>query len=472
MPTQLDLATAPPTRQAALRFLFGRIDYERIVSVPYGVRAFKLQRMHELLERLDNPHRSLPIVHVAGTKGKGSTAAMIGAVLVAAGYRTGLFTSPHLNRIEERMAVDGEPCSAGEFVELVDYLRPAVEAMDAAAERSGDVSVSPTFFEITTAMALLQFARRHVDAAVLEVGLGGRLDSTNACTPRVSVITSISFDHTRQLGNTLAAIAREKAGIIKPAVPVVSGVTQPEARHVIRQVCRQHDCRLTELGADFDYDYEPPRHLERAAAGGRLSFRHRDKKASTGHDDLHLALLGRHQAANASVALAALAELTRIGWTIPRQAVHDGLAEVRFPARCELLARRPAVILDGAHNGASVDALLDVLAESFTPRRRLLVFAATQEKDAQGMLSRLVDQFDEVILTRYVENPRAVPPEQLAALLAKSSRLPREISPSPADAWDRAVARAGPDDLICVTGSLFLAAEIRQLILRTKGIGD
>jgi len=467
-------------REAALRFLLSRIDYERARNVPYRPREFKLQRMRELLERLDNPQLGLPIVHVAGTKGKGSTAAMIGAALTAAGCRTGVFTSPHLERIDRRIAVDGRPCSGEELVAMVERVRPATETMDRAASETGADEIGPTYFELTTAMALLHFARGKVDAAVLEVGLGGRLDSTNVCTPRLSIITSISFDHTRQLGNTLRSIAREKAGIIKPGVPVVSGVIEEEPREVIREVCRRRGCRLVELGVDFDFTYHPPRHLERAPAAGRLDFHyplstiHYPLSAvhyplSTIHYPLStihypLALLGRHQAANAAVAVAALAELRRAGWQIPEVAVRAGLAKAACPARVELVARRPAIVLDAAHNPASIDALLRVLEESFSPGRRLLVFAATEGKDVRGMLDRLLGRFDEVILTRYLTNPRAVPPEELAGLAAELTGRRYAVCSEPADAFDAIRESAGPDDLICITGSFFIAAEIRHLL--------
>jgi dihydrofolate synthase/folylpolyglutamate synthase len=449
--------------EAARKFLFARIDYERARNVPYRAREFKLARMRELLDRIGNPHRPLPTLHVAGTKGKGSTAAMIGAVLTAAGFRTGVFSSPHLDRLEERLAIDGRPCSAAELVELIERLIPPVTAMDQAA--AGDpLDDGPTYFEIVTAMALLHFARRRVQSAVLEVGLGGRLDSTNVCRPLVSAITSISLDHTKQLGNTLEAIAREKAGIIKPHVPVVSGVTDAGPRQVIRQICGQKGCRLVELGVDFDFAYHPPRKLETAPALGKVDFRWSSREGDYHLRGVPLALLGRHQAANAAVALAVLAELRRIGWTIPDEAVRVGLAELRWPARVELVARQPALVVDSAHNPASVDALIETLDESFSARRRLLVFATTYDKDVRGMLQRLVPAFDHLILTRYLSNPRAVPPEELAAVAAKISQRPSRVCRDPAEAWQLVCALAEPDDLICVTGSFFLAAEIRQLI--------
>jgi dihydrofolate synthase / folylpolyglutamate synthase len=244
-------------RQAAIDWLMGRINYERVSVIPYQERQLKLDRMRQLLTRLGQPDAGMKIIHVAGTKGKGSTSAMMAAMLTAAGYRTGVFSSPHLERIEERFSVDGEPCSAEELVSLVDRMRPIVAAMDEEAAAEGDPADGPTYFEVTTAMALVHFVERQVDAAVLEVGLGGRLDSTNVCLPAVSVITSISLDHTKQLGNTLAAIAREKAGIIKPGVPVVCGVTEAEPQAVIAAIAREHGCRLIQLENDFGFEYSP-----------------------------------------------------------------------------------------------------------------------------------------------------------------------------------------------------------------------
>lgn len=456
----------PTERKTSLAFLFDRIDYERARNVPYRPQEFRLERMRQLLARLGNPHERLAVVHVAGTKGKGSTAAMIAAVLTASGHRTGLFTSPHLEQIEQRWKVDGRPGAEEETVELLAQIRPAVEQMDRWAATAGPDEIGPTYFEITTAMALLHFVRQKVDAAVLEVGLGGRLDSTNVCRPCVSVITSISLDHTRQLGTTLESIAHEKAGIVKPGVPVVSGVVDPGPRDVIRQVCRCQGSRLIERGTDFDFRYEPPRQLERYEAAGKLDFKMTTPQRTCEHRNLALGLLGRHQAANAAVALAVLDELCRAGWRIPQEAVRAGLARVSLPARLELLQRRPAVLLDVAHNVASVDALLDVLDESFSAGRRWLIFAATEEKDVRGMLARLLPRFDEVVVTRYLNNPRGVPTGDLQRLAAELTghRLPGFARP--ADAWRHVRERVSCEDLVCVTGSFFLAAELRGEIAR------
>ena len=474
--TDRDLAVR---RDAALQFLLKRVNYEQAVSMAYQESRFKLDRMRELLARLGNPHLDFPIVHVAGTKGKGSTSVMLGAVLTAAGYRTGVFTSPHLERMEERLAVDGSPCSSRELVELIEQIRPVVESMDRESPKGDPAGNSPTYFEINTAMALLHFRARRVAAAVLEVGLGGRLDSTNVCLPRVSVITSISLDHTQQLGDTLELIAREKAGIIKPGVPVVSGVRGEGARAVIHAVCRERAASLTEIDTDFTFAYTPPQHLEVQPSQGRLDFFWQREPAGCAYRDLCISLPGRHQAANAAVALAVLAQLQNDGWHIPEAAIRQGLANLRWPARVEVVARRPAIVVDAAHNAASIAALLETLDESFTVGRRLLLFATTREKDLRGMLEQLLNKvlnkgvgshystggrFDEIVFTRYLDNPRAVPPEELAALALELTGQHFPVYATPTAAWSELVKRATPNDLICVTGSFFIAAEIRRLI--------
>ncbi|MEX0714778.1 MAG: folylpolyglutamate synthase/dihydrofolate synthase family protein [Pirellulales bacterium] len=454
----LDDAFACRERDRALDFLYSRIDYERSLNIPYGEREFKLDRMWALLARLGNPQSGLKVVHVAGTKGKGSASAMLAAVLTAAGYRTGLYSSPHLERLEERLAVDGQPCPGVELVKLVDELRPIVAGLDRQGAASWPHESGPTYFELTTAMALVHFARRRVDAAVLEVGLGGRLDSTNVCQPCVSVITSISFDHMKQLGDTLAQIAREKAGIIKPGVPVVSGVVDEAPREAIQEVCRRQGSRLIQAGRDFAFSYRPPRHLERGPGQGSLDYQGPRRR----YDDLRMALLGRHQASNAATVLAVLEELEEQGLLLPEGAIRSGLAEVRWPARVEVVGRWPTIVVDAAHNVASVEALLATLDESFSACRRVLVFATTQEKQVAEMLALLLPRFDRVIFTRYQNNPRAFPPDELVRLAGGLTERPWSVCPDPASAWDEVHRTAGVDDLVCITGSFFIASEMRR----------
>lgn len=476
------MTTKPPplTRDAALEYLLERIDYERVPRFPYRAQTLKLARMHELLDRLDNPHRRYPIVHVAGTKGKGSTSSMIASILAAAGYRTGLYTSPHLDRVEERMMVDGQPSSGDEFAALIDRVRQAVDPMDRLAGNNGTHEQGPTYFEITTAAAMLHFARRQVDVAVLEVGLGGRLDSTNVCQPEVAVITSISFDHMRQLGNTLAAIAGEKAGIIKTGIPVVSGVVDQEPAEVIRQRAAGLDCPYFEIGRDFHLEYRGIQWVsspsESPLGCGRLAtcldYREPAERGDLELPDLEIGLLGKHQAANAAVAIATVCRLQQQGWNIPAQAIRRGLVQVRVPARTEVIQSQPPVILDAAHNVASIQALVEVLDEAFgDTRARILIFATSRDKDLAGMLRCLLPKFSTIILTRYLNNPRCVDlvdlkqEAQMAAAATGVSTGDCQIliEPCPAAAWSAAESLAAPDSVICVSGSFFLAAEIRSL---------
>jgi dihydrofolate synthase/folylpolyglutamate synthase len=348
--------------------------------------------------------------------------------------------------------------------------------MDAIAERAAEIG--PTYFELTTALAWLHFVERAVDVAVLEVGMGGRLDSTNVCQPVVTVVTNISFDHTKQLGNTLALIAGEKAGILKPGVPAISGVLTDEPRQVIERVAREQGCRLVQLGRDFEYVYRAPLQVDRSAlddstAMPRIDFNFRAEGQACQVEGLALGLLGQHQGANAALALAVWQELVRLGWRLPEEAVRRGLAEVRWPARIELVRRRPAIIVDSAHNVASITALLETLAESFAARRRVLIFATTRDKDLRGMLRLLLPAFETVVFTRYENNPRGVPPEELLALARelniRESSLgtsPPEpiVAPTPAAAWAVVRDRLGPDDLLCITGSFFIAAELRTAV--------
>ncbi len=262
---------------------------------------------------------------------------------------------------------------------------------------------------------LLYFARYQAQAAVLEVGLGGRLDSTNVCLPEVSVVTSISYDHMRQLGNTLAEIAFEKAGIIKPGVPVVSGVTADEPREVIERVCAERGSPLVQLERDFNYHYHPPHVDDHYASGGRMDF----SMASPAYQNVQLGMLGRHQRSTRAVALATIAQLQSRGWKIAESHIRSGLGHARSAARVEVINRKPTIILDAAHNEASVAALLQTLDESFAAQPRILIFATTQDKAVREMMALLVPRFERILLTRYGNNPRGVPVEELLQIAAE-----------------------------------------------------
>lgn len=459
--------------ERASEFLLGRINYERITEPPYGERHMKLDRMRELLMRLGNPDAGLPIVHVAGTKGKGSTSAMIAGILQAAGYETGLFTSPHLERIEERFVVNGLLCPSDELVALVEQLRPIVEQMDRRAEAEG--LLGPTYFELTTAIALMFFAQRKVDIAVLEVGLGGRLDATNVCQSAITVITSISLDHTKQLGSTVEEIAAEKAGIIKPGVPVLCGPLEPGPRRVIAEIARQHGSRMIEAGRDFQYTYQPPKNFEKRERLGRLDF-----SGDLGSEDAELSkiplrMLGEHQAENAALTIAIMARLRKQGWSISSAAVRETFAKLVLPGRIELVQRQPAVVLDVAHNVAAVEALVGVITTCFSCQHRILVLAATKDKDVHGIVRVLVPHFQRIIVTEYRNSLRAVETEKLGQLVREElAKLDGDAvvieNAFPHEAWrlarEMAQSQGSPvDQLICITGSFFIAAELRQALL-------
>ncbi len=448
MPIPESPAASSPSRDA-LAFWYSRVDYERRQPNPGDLT---LDRMRALLRLCGDPQDKLRIVHVAGSKGKGSTSAMLAAVLGRAGYRTGLFTSPHLCRVEERIQVDGRPITPEELTTLLEDVRAALAPTRGRLE--------PTFFEIATALGFLHFRRRRTEAAVVEVGLGGRFDSTNVCVPAVSVITSISFDHTQLLGDRLASIAREKAGIVKPGRPVVSGATAPEARAVIEAVCRERRAPLRELGADFRYEYTPGRVTRDDFRRPRVRVR----TARRAWPEMELGLLGDHQAANAALVVSCVEALHAEGWHVPDAAVAAGLADVSWPARMEVLRRRPFVVLDCAHNVASAEALVETLTTTFPPGRRWLVFAGSGDKDLTGMLRVLAPHFAHAFLTRYASNPRGLPAEELAEVLRLGADLSHTVHATPAEALRAALARAGPDDLVCVTGSVFLAGELRPLL--------
>jgi dihydrofolate synthase/folylpolyglutamate synthase len=450
-------------RTSALEFLFSRINYERTTQIPYRTGGLKLERMQALLGLVGDPHLSLPIVHIAGTKGKGSTATMVARILQSAGYRTGLYTSPHLERLEERFVVNGQLCSEQEFVQLAADLQIATNRLEARDPQNR----CPTFFEITTAMGLLHFARSRAEAVVLEVGLGGRLDSTNVCRPRLCVITSISFDHVKQLGNTLYAIAREKAGIIKPGVPVVSSVCEDEPREAIEQVAELNQAPLFQRGREFDYEVR----VNSAADNMQVTYREPANEARYELGPLPVGMLGEHQAANAATAIAVMRKLQQQSFRVDEEAIRSGLLHAKSPARIEVVQQRPTVILDVAHNLASIAALLEALDQRFPKSalqkqsRRILVFASSRDKDPTGMLRLLLPKFDHAIVTKYVNNPRAVEPGELCGMAQSlGCETPVESAPEPNAAWQRARNLAESNDLICITGSFFLAAELGPLL--------
>ena len=430
--------------QSALDFLYSFVDYETSHQ-PRSPVNYDLRRMDELLERLGNPHFRARTVHIAGTKGKGSTAAMVASVLTAAGYCTGLYTSPHLIDIRERMRVDGRLISRAELIKLVVRLKPEVEAVNA----KGDYGKLTTF-ELLTALGFMYFAHAQAEFQVVEVGLGGRLDATNVIRPEVCAITTLGMDHTDVLGNTLAKIASEKAGIIKPNVPVVSARLVPEAAEVIEMFCRRNDARLILVGRDITYtDQGEEDGVQALEIKGRL-----------GAYEVAFPLRGRFQQENAAVAVGILEVLTERGYRVGPKDIALGLQKVRWPGRFQVLRTRPVVVVDGAHNPQAARELRLAIADFLAgrkPGRRILVIGMSSDKDYEGIAGELALLFNSVIATRS-RHPRALATSILASEFIRRG-CEVDTTDSVAEALCRAVQLAQNDDFVCATGSLFIVGE-------------
>jgi dihydrofolate synthase/folylpolyglutamate synthase len=433
------------TYDEALAYLRQFVNYETRQRLTYDPEHFNVRTFEEFLQSLGAPHRAFPSVLIAGSKGKGSTAAMVAAMLSQAGLRTGLFSKPHLVTIRERTQINRQSISEADFAELVTELQHHINT----AGKNPEVRFR-TFFELTTALSFLYFARQQVDIAVVEVGLGGRLDTTNVLTPQVAVLTPIGFEHTHILGDTLAAIAGEKAGIIKPHSTVVSAPQAPEVVEVFEKRCQSQHATLYLAARDFHWQV-----VESTADGNRLHF----SGLGLHLDDVQVTLAGRHQASNAAVALAVAAQLRQQGWSLPDAALRQGLATVRWEARLEILGRAPWVVLDAAHTIESIACLRQALTEIFPHQRLILVLGMAADKKVADIVATLAPIAHDVIVTRF-SNPRAYDPQRLAELL-QSYGLPVDIAPDPAAALALARQRATPADLICVTGSLLLLGELK-----------
>lgn len=437
-----------------LVWLERRVDYERTPPAEPPAAAFGLDRVRRLMGALGNPQDRLRVVHVAGTKGKGSTVAMVAAILEEAGHRTGRFMSPHVHSLGERICVDGDAIRPDDLRHALAMVRPAVEMIDRSRARDG--RHGPTWFEIVTAAALVHFVRVGVEVAVLETGLGGRLDATNVSRPLVSIITSISFDHMGLLGRTIGRITAEKAGIIKRGCPVISGATQPAARRVIADTARRRRSRLLQAGRDFTIGYEPAAVSDVPLAPGWVVI-----KTAGSSSRFRLGMAGGHQADNAGLAVLATRELAARGLTLDEAAIARGLARARLPARLEIVERRPLTIVDGAHNVASMRVLGEAIRGGLADHRpRVLLFAASRDKQVEEMLATVRDTFDAVVLTRYVANPRATDVGRMVAA-CRQAGLPRPaVAATPAEGLRLARSLAGRGGSVVVAGSFFLAGEL------------
>ena len=438
--------------QDAIARLLSLVDHERSApTLPRQKRIYDLRNVARLLSRLGNPHHRPGIVHVAGTKGKGSTAAMIESILRAANYSTGFYSSPHLHTFCERIRRDGDPVSPSRFAALTSTIWPHHLA------NAADPDAGPaTLFEYLTAMAFQCFAEDQTDFSVIEVGLGGRLDATNVVTPAVSVITPVSLDHTAILGDTIAEIAADKAGIVKPGIPVVVAPQFPDAMAALQSAASAQSAPLIPVANAASW------RINAVSPGGQ------DLTIQTPHDAYHLRLplLGDFQCANAAVAVTAVETLAAAGHSIPHDAIVAGLSTVQWPARLEVLSRNPVVVADGAHNDHSVATVLSTLQDSLPHRRLTVVAGFSRDKRVSAMVDLLSQRAHRVIATRS-RHPRSMRPDEIVDQFLAHAFDPSRLAAvnTVSAAIDAAVANAAARDLILITGSLFVAAEAREAVL-------
>ena len=445
----------------AEEYLNSFINYENIPGISYASSGYSLKHVEDFLHRIGDPHLTARTVHIAGTKGKGSVAAMIAQVLSTSGYRTGLYTSPHLHTLRERIRVDGRIISQSEFTSLMTELKPYFDSVNAAVVRQSNAIASEawqphreveasqllTYFEALTALAFACFSKKKVDFQVLEVGLGGRLDATNVTKPEVCVITPISLEHTEFLGDSLDKIAHEKAGIIKPGSLVVSSPQEKAASQVISDVCRQQGASLVQVGKDVTWH----------KVAGDFHQQSLMVKGKTGTHQLTIPLLGDYQLENAATAIATLEVLAASGFHISAGDIARGLAQVKWPGRFQIINYEPIVVVDGAHNVASMRRLVKNIKAYFNYDQIFLILGTSCDKDIPGIVKELVPLSPQVTVTRS-SHPRAASPSVIAAEFAKWGIKP-VVTGNVAKGLSQTLSTAKEKDLVCVTGSLFIVAE-------------
>ncbi|HUX48105.1 MAG TPA: folylpolyglutamate synthase/dihydrofolate synthase family protein [Dehalococcoidia bacterium] len=418
------------------------VNYEQIPGISYAQPGYSLRHVEELLNRMGDPQLAARTIHIAGTKGKGSVATMIAQVLSDSGYKTGLYTSPHLHTLRERISVDGSLISEADFAAAMAEVKPFIESM------KQDTSFRQlTYFEALTALTFAYFKKKRVDFQVLEVGLGGRLDATNVAKPVVCIITPISLDHTQILGNSLEEIAREKAGIIKSGCWVVLSPQPEEAAPIITDICREKEAKVVQVGKDITWH----------KTGGDLYHQLLAIEGRTSKYQVSIPLLGDFQLENATAAVAALEILASESFAISAADVAQGLARVKWSGRFQILQQHPTVLVDGAHNVASMKVLVSNIKAYFSYKRIFLVFGTSCDKDIPGIINELVALSPQVIVTRTAHS-RAATISTMAAEFSKRGIEP-EIRETISEAISRALSLADSTDIICVTGSLFVVAE-------------
>jgi len=437
------------TTKQALGYLFSRTDYEKQSRLRYNVTTFSLERMKKLLSLLGNPHKKLATAHIAGTKGKGSTATMLSRMLEANKYNVGLYTSPHVVDLHERIAVNGKNITDSELLGLINRIYAPVEKM---AKKD-----NPTFFELFTAMAFLHFVDKKVDIAVIETGLGGRLDSTNVIEPAVVGMTSISIDHQNLLGNTIDSIAREKAGVIKKGIPVVSVPQEPAVMKELKKAALAVKSPLLVTGEDIDFScrFESSRehgpHTRICLTTPTSRFEH-----------LKVPLPGEHQAINCGLAIAMLDILKVGGYKIDDNKATEGLKDIKMLGRMEIIHQDPRILIDAAHNAASIKALVQAIGQHVPYDSMVVIFGCGQDKDVHGMLEQLQYGADKVIFTRS-NSPRAMYPQDLADMYTEICGKMCQTAMSVREALRIASNAISKEDLICITGSFYLVGQARVM---------
>lgn len=445
--TKIKSKRAFRTYKQALEYLFNRTDYEKQKTFRYNVTTFDLKRMEKLLTSVGNPHKKLATVHIAGTKGKGSTATMLAKMLEANGYAVGLYTSPHVVSLHERIAINGNHITDSDLLGLINRIYAPVEKL---AKKD-----APTFFEILTAIAFLYFADKDIDIAIIETGLGGRLDSTNVIKPNLVGITSISIDHQHQLGKTIDSIAREKAGIIKKGIPVVTVQQEPSAMRILKKHASAIKAPISVTGKDIDFSYrfessrEEGPHTRICVTTPTSRFEH-----------LRVPLPGEHQAINCGLALAMLDKLKASGYEIDDEKAADGLQNIKLLGRMELIHDNPRILIDGAHNAASIRALIQAIGQHVPYDSMVVIFGCGQDKDIEGMLAQLQYGADKVIFTRS-NSPRAVYSQDLADMYTEICGKMCQTAINLKEALKIAYSAVGREDLICITGSFYLVGEAK-----------
>ena len=443
--------------KAALAYIEEFIDYERSPDFSRQARLYNLNRISLLLELLGNPHDRLQVIHIAGSKGKGSTAALIASVLTQAGYKTGLFTSPHLITPRERCRIDGDLISKADVAFYVEKLKPAIETV--STSEFGRVS----FFEIYTALAFSYFADKATDFAVIEVGLGGRLDATNVVTPVATVITPIGLEHTAILGETYTEIAGEKAEIIKQKCPLALAPQHPEARTVFEKVASERNAPIVEpknvVGRDCSASSS---RLVRNADGLPVAQEFDVETDSESYPQLTMPLLGHHQFINATTAVTAIECLKQKGYIVPKTSVYAGFKNVQWHGRIQRIRSSPIVVLDGAHSPASMEALCSTLRQSFRYDRVTFIVSLMRDKNLTAIGNIVSQTADFVIATQVLNNPRVMSAEEILDAWENTCEKISACS-TPEKAITRALSGASPTDLICITGSLYLVGQALEI---------